>query len=366
MLKRKLIIISSLIVILVSLVAVFSVLAYKQANLKALRARKQELIDKLPKLALLNDVLVRGYVNVYFDLAKIYFEEKDFDKAIQSYERGLQIDSWRTDMVFELACAYKSKGLYSQAKERFNQVLALKTSPVTFLRAKWELFNLRNKVSDLKEDALIKQNKLKDLIVYILPFKVADIDMLEDLRVLLQDRFKFRFSILKSLPEPAEGFDQNRNQYFVDPLFKYVNREYESVFFVPDTQAIMIVTSFDITEQGLNFIFGRTDPQMRLGIVSFNRFLAGNPSKEVLFKRLLTQCLSTGGFLLGLPRCSSPGCARSYPHSFQEFKRKSYNLCKECQNNLNKLLEKIKKYPEVDWTKEDLDRLQAVKNKYNL
>ncbi len=362
-------IIRDVIVILVAAALIFWIY---YAGPKYRRYRENKLIQTLNNLNRIpgrNDVVIRNYVDIYFNLAKIYLERKDYDLAIALYERGLQIHPWKTQKVLELAYAYKNKGMHKEAYDRFNQALTLRPDILTFLQIKWELFRLKDKSVILpmeQEEVYIAQGRLKDLTIYILPFGMKEREMLEDLRVLLQDALKVRFEILNSLIGPAEGFDAQRNQYFIIPLFRYVRKEYNSVFLIPNTQAIMIVTSFDITDKGLNFLFGGVDSGTRTGIVSYRRFLLDHPDNKLLFKRILTQSLSTAGFLLGLPRCSVPVCARSYPHSFFEFKRKSHKLCQECKTNLNKKMEELKDCPEVSRDPQDLVRLDSVTKKYNL
>ncbi len=361
---------------LVFLGSVFYVLipSISKLNSQYSELRKEELVNKLSLVEELyrrqkiNDVTLRAYEKPYFELAKLYLKEKNFDKAIELYTRGLKINCWKAKEIFELACAYANTGSYRQAYEKFTQVLSLKPSFIVFLRTKWELMKVSEKrpnIEIVQEETRVSPEKIKDLTIYILPFGVNDIEMLRDLRVLLQEAFKIRFEILNPMAETEVGFDKERNQYFVEPLLKYVRKEYESISWVPGTQSIMIITSFDITEKGLNFLFGRTDEKTNLGIVSYRRFLLDKPDDKLLFKRLFTQSLSTGGFLLGLPRCGTPACARTYPHSFSEFKRKSAELCEVCRSSLDKFLAKIKDYPEIDWAKEDMLRLEKVKDKYN-
>ncbi|MFH0791248.1 MAG: tetratricopeptide repeat protein [Candidatus Omnitrophota bacterium] len=374
MLKKQLV--SGLLIIaLIVLSFIIAIPLIENDILKSRRLQEERLtriVNNINRIKNLNDVVIRNYVDVYFDLAKIYLKEKDFDAAIALYERGLQIDSWRTNKIFELACAYKNKAMYQEAYERFTQILTLKPDILTFLRTNWELIKLKNNpvasVLDNKreEKISIREGKIKDLTIYLLPFGDINKEMIEDLRVLLQNAFKVKFDILNPLGETKEGFDAQRNQYFILPLFKYVSREYREISLIPGTYSIMIITSFDITDEGLNFIFGGTDKETGMGIVSYKRFLLDHPDNKTLFKRLFTQSLSTAGFLLGMPRCSIPGCARSYPHSLAEFKQKSYKLCRECKNNLNQVLEKLQGYPEADWNQEGLKRLNSVQNKYGL
>lgn len=374
MLKKQFVL-GILIITLIVISSFITIPKIKDDILQSQRLQEENLtqiVNNINRIKNLSDVTVRNYVDVYFNLARIYLKKKDFDAAIALYERGLQIDSWRPNKIFELASAYKNKGMYKEAHERFTQILTLKPDILTFLRTNWELIELKRNPTVLvlekkKEEKIsICEGKLKDLTIYLLPFGNTNKEMLEDLRVLLQDAFKVKFDILSPLGETTEGFDAQRNQYFILPLFKYVSREYREIFLIPGTYSIMIVTSFDITDEGLNFIFGGTDKETGMGIVSYKRFLLDHPDNKILFKRLFTQSLSTAGFLLGMPRCSIPGCARSYPHSLAEFKRKSYKLCRECKNNLNQVLEKLQNYPEVNWNQEDLKRLNSAQNKYDL
>jgi len=315
-----------------------------------------------------NNVLLRGYVNDIFLAGRLSLENKRYENAIQFYTFGLQIDCWRPDKVFELGLAYEKNGMYKEAYERFNQSLSLNPGPIVYLKAKLHLWTIKNKVKDLKtfaEGLNIEQGKLKAKTIYISRFGVNDREMLDDLRVLLQDAYKVKFVILEELKRPVDGFSEERNQYFVTPLLRDVRLRYEDVFSFPDTQAILVVTSYDITDEGLNFLFGNSD-EHGLGVISYHRFLSDNPDKKTLFMRVYTQSLSTAGFLLGLPRCSSSGCARSYPHSLEEFKRKSHTLCKECKHNLNVFLEKVKDIPEIDVDSAEMERLKNVKLKYGI
>jgi len=340
------------------------------ANIKIARiANRLVTAEELYRRSGGNNVLLRGYVDDFFLAGRLSLENKRYDNAIEFYTFGLQIDCWRPDKIFELGLAYEKKGMYKEAYERFNQSLSLNPGPIVYLKAKLHLWAIRNKVKGLKifaEGLNIAQGRLKAKTIYMLGFGVSDREMLDDLRVLLQDAYKVKFVLLEELKKPVGGFSEERNQYFVTPLIRDVRLRYEDVFSSPDTQAILVVTSYDITDEGLNFLFGKSDAEYGLGVISYHRFLFDNPDKKTLFMRVYTQGLSTAGFLLGLPRCSSSGCARSYPHSLEEFKRKSHTLCKECKHNLNVFLEKVKDIPEIDVDSAEMERLKSVKSKYGI
>jgi len=60
-------------------------------------------------------------------------------------------------------------------------------------------------------------------------------------------------------------------------------------------------------------------------------------------ERTFKQALSSFGFMLGVARCSSPTCARAYPHHLGEHDAKTKKLCPVClkgfENKLGKLLQ---------------------------
>ncbi len=96
-----------------------------------------------------------------------------------------------------------------------------------------------------------------------------------------------------------------------------------------------------VTSKGLycptcNFLFGSAD--YAYGVISYNEFSAAHngegDNRPRLVKRLLKQALSTTNFMLGIPRCNTPFCARAYPHSLREHDAKSDDLCPVCQSQL--------------------------------
>lgn len=105
---------------------------------------------------------------------------------------------------------------------------------------------------------------------------------------------------------------------------------------------ILAVTDLDIYSDKNNYQFGVGDINGPVGLISAARFSAKfneeNPKRERLTTRLLKQALSTFGFMIDVPRCSTPDCARAYPSSLQEHDEKSDQLCAECEAAFKKAL----------------------------
>lgn len=138
-------IIRNYIKVVLSVAIIFVIIFFaRDINIKFRKINMIILNKELLRIINLDDQAQRNSANVFFNLGKMYFQEKDFDKAILLYERGLQLNSFKPDRIFELACFYKNKGEYIKAFERFNQVLSLRPSIITLLAAKLELEKLKS------------------------------------------------------------------------------------------------------------------------------------------------------------------------------------------------------------------------------
>ena len=128
---------------------------------------------------------------------------------------------------------------------------------------------------------------------------------------------------------------ENMKQYLAQSLIERLRTA------VPFGANKQIKGYLGVTSKGLycptcNFLFGSAD--FAYGVISYNGFLAAYNNEEDnrprLVKRLLKQALSTTNFMLGIPRCNTPFCARAYPHSLREHDAKSDDLCPVCQSRL--------------------------------
>jgi predicted Zn-dependent protease len=313
-------------------------------------------------------VIMRGYADTLFKYGRVALGMQEYDLAVLFYEQGLSFNPWNKFRILELAYAYQKKGDYQQAYQRIMNVLETKPSPFIWMIAQWRRTQLRDlyQPQENKEGFTPLEHKLKAATIYLLPFGFDNENLMQDLRLLAQDALKIKFEVLPPLKGDIPGYDVRRKQYFAAPLADFVRSARTDYLYRPDTLGILVVTDFDITAENLNFLFGWVDPAMEIGVISFNRFIRDKPDDKILFQRIYTQLLSTAGFILGIPRCSLAGCARSYPHSFAEFKNKSYLLCSQCQGNLNKRLQELSNYPDVEYQEQDKSRLEKIKVKYGI
>ncbi|HOF12452.1 MAG TPA: hypothetical protein PK248_07045, partial [Treponemataceae bacterium] len=64
---------------------------------------------------------------------------------------------------------------------------------------------------------------------------------------------------------------------------------------------------------------------------------------SLYIKRTVMQALSSAGFVIDIPRCTTANCSRAYPNSLEEQDRKEAYLCDECLENLQNRYEEILK-----------------------
>lgn len=98
----------------------------------------------------------------------------------------------------------------------------------------------------------------------------------------------------------------------------------------------LAVTNEDIFEGDSRFRFGAALPGH--AIISYHRFTSDfnkeDQNRSRLLRRILKQALSSANFVLGIPRCTNPDCARAYPNSLPELDQKPDTLCSLCQERL--------------------------------
>ncbi|HBG25856.1 MAG TPA: hypothetical protein DDX75_02045 [Phycisphaerales bacterium] len=107
----------------------------------------------------------------------------------------------------------------------------------------------------------------------------------------------------------------------------------------------LAVTDKDIFANDSRFLFGNA--AKGYGVMSYHRytweFNGEEQNRPRLIKRAVKQGMSSCSFVLGIPRCTNPNCARAYPHSLQEHDQKPDTLCTLCKNRLDDYLKSAAK-----------------------
>ncbi len=96
------------------------------------------------------------------------------------------------------------------------------------------------------------------------------------------------------------------------------------------------ITEADLFTRDYNFLYGWGGPGH--AVMSYHRYTAAfneePPNRPKLLERTLKQAISSTFYILDIPRCTSPACARAYPHSLVEHDQKTSDLCNDCKRAL--------------------------------
>jgi predicted Zn-dependent protease len=96
------------------------------------------------------------------------------------------------------------------------------------------------------------------------------------------------------------------------------------------------ITEADLFTRDYNFLYGWGG--RGYAVMSYCRYAAAfnhePPNRPRLLERAVKQAISSTFFILDIPRCTSPACARAYPHSLVEHDQKTGALCPDCQRAL--------------------------------
>lgn len=81
----------------------------------------------------------------YFDLAKSYYEQENYDEAIYNYQEAIKIDSKYAVTYYNLGLIYYEQKKYEKSIYEFDKAIKLAPSDKAYYRAK------ENSLSKLKK-----------------------------------------------------------------------------------------------------------------------------------------------------------------------------------------------------------------------
>ena len=344
------------------------------------------------------NVSARSHIHQYWQLADLYIINEDYKNAYNVIIKGLRLDSWNykyQKIASEIEIINQE---YERAYNRLNFIINnlselgnifnestqqiksinldnIQRSPVnlpgyyvyiaTYPNLFFDVINvLAARISEeygievkiinigLKESEVNVRDRQTDTYDEIikdvyLRYSKESVDNFLDQIGLTNDEMntregkrRFVYSLLNQTDQGRnrwEEIDMISGQYSGNALLEQLSQRFRNYRNDPYCLGILGVTSNDIYENDYNFLFGWT--REGLGIMSYARFLLGSPTSEQFEKRTIMQAFSSIGFIIGIPRCTNPNCARAYPNSLDEQDRKEEMICNECKDNLrNKYL----------------------------
>ncbi len=340
----------------------------------------------------------RIYVDTYFQLgdACSYFNKTT--EAMEAYKKGLRLDASRFDYQFKLAKLELEKNNLVKAKKRF--LFITHNSPDAELQEKAEKYlNSPELKQVIMEETLLPEmydytlfiarfGEVSDLYTRAVSSRIyqeykINVEILNDPLIPDEEKIKnnrkiyfdriiddlkdslpaevFEYLLLNLGISPEEDltyaekekivhwvylqeddgdelWERNMkllgNQYNAKVLINQVKSEYAELLDRPNVVGVLGIIAQDIYIENTNFLFGYAGPEV--GVISYNRFIYDDTPVSTAIKRIIMQAFSSAGFIIGIPRCTTPVCARAYPHNLEEHDKKDDVLCEECNSNLKK------------------------------
>ncbi len=139
--------------------------------------------------------------------------------------------------------------------------------------------------------------------------------------------FEVRLSYI-TLP-PRLGFNPYRRQYHASTILEFLSKVY-----YPDMLKFIALLSFDLYEEGLNFVFGLAQLGGKYAVVNTHRL--HSQEERLFFERVFREVNHELGHTFGLTHCKNRGCVMSFSNSLQDVDAKSRFFCENCSKILPK------------------------------
>jgi archaemetzincin len=151
----------------------------------------------------------------------------------------------------------------------------------------------------------------------------------------MEEPLRSQFSIQTApgrtqLPTPTYAFNKDRHQYHSNAIMRRL------VSLVTAQQSVMGVLDEDLFVPDSPFVFGESDREARIALVSIFRLRQG-ADLDLLKRRLQVEAVHQAGHLVGLSYCEDPRCVMFLATSVVDVDRKGIGLCNLCRNELQKL-----------------------------
>lgn len=372
----------------------------KAASDEAVAALEQR-VSELDKTF---NVDARKYVSVYFELSDAYKSRGEDNKAYEAATKGLRLDSLNMDMQYRAAEYEVANANYDLAYPRLAAILEKSDDKKLVALAQSLMDKIPQSYKDVAVNLFVTPMYEKTLLVVFYPgvedvYKTAITQRIQQeykLTVITQEldieesKKNIRDSYSDFLSETLENLilgnspealantlaylgiafddleDNETKEFFVKNVFlnsgyteadwEQLKAQYEMQYdanelivqlldnctIKSDCLGILGVTGKDIYSgsPNNNFLFGLSSENV--SVMSVNRFIKGETDKVLAAKRAIMQAFSSTGYIIGIPRCSTPLCARAYPNSLAEQDMKNDVLCPSCVQSINEVYASLK------------------------
>ena len=163
----------------------------------------------------------------------------------------------------------------------------------------------------------------------LVPIGTPEFELLDWLRRELSEGFQIPCGIEPQL-DPAFAYHSERGQYHSSELLAVLNQK----FMKRTTWRLLGVTDVDLYIPILTFVFGEAQMGGPCSVVSYHRLRQeyyGLPAnRDLLARRLLTECIHELGHTLQLTHCQDYECVMASSHAVEWIDLKRWTFCHDC------------------------------------
>ncbi len=178
---------------------------------------------------------------------------------------------------------------------------------------------------------IIRPRQAKKTNTKILLVNTCDLPdpLADEMKLLIEQVFRAETTVLK-VPFPHAPASTD-GQYPAREFLQYLQS------FAEETTLVAAIADPDLSFPGLNFVFGLSDPENGVSVVSMHRFLGKkkvSQSDRPAFERTLKTAVHELGHLYGLSHCKDQKCAMFFSFTVADTDYKQKQFCARCTEKL--------------------------------
>ncbi|MDA8086492.1 MAG: hypothetical protein M0Z75_07320 [Nitrospiraceae bacterium] len=154
----------------------------------------------------------------------------------------------------------------------------------------------------------------------------------EDIRTAVKDAFGAEVTVIGRENCRWTGFDVERRQYAASDLIECLS-PLRAAF-----ERVLGVASADLSYPGVNHVFGLTDPESRISVISLFRFRAKGAPPGKIAQRAIKTAIHELGHSYGLRHCKDHRCVMFFSFNLADTDYKNREFCKSCMKEISSIL----------------------------